>query len=82
MIKVLVLGASGMLGSAMIREISRDSQLQVWGSLRSDTDKAAFTPQIAEHLISGVDVLNEGICDTLKSGVWEPAANKLNSIAR
>lgn len=29
----------------------------------------------------GVDVLNEGICDTLASGVWEPAANKFNSIA-
>lgn len=29
----------------------------------------------------GVDVLNEGICDTLVSGVWEPAANKLNSLA-
>lgn len=29
----------------------------------------------------GVDVLNEGICDTFKSGVWEPASNKLNSLA-
>jgi T-complex protein 1 subunit eta len=29
----------------------------------------------------GVDVLNEGICDTFDSGVWEPAANKMNSIA-
>jgi T-complex protein 1 subunit eta len=29
----------------------------------------------------GVDVLNEGICDTYKSGVWEPSANKLNAIA-
>lgn len=29
----------------------------------------------------GVDVLNEGITDTLASGVWEPSANKLNSIA-
>lgn len=29
----------------------------------------------------GVDVLNEGICNTLDAGVWEPAANKLNSIA-
>mmetsp|Transcript_3880 Transcript_3880/g.6085 ORF Transcript_3880/g.6085 Transcript_3880/m.6085 type:complete len:586 (-) Transcript_3880:140-1897(-) len=29
----------------------------------------------------GVDVMNEGICNTLDSGVWEPAANKLNSIA-
>lgn len=29
----------------------------------------------------GVDVLNEGICDTFLSGVWEPAANKINSLA-
>jgi len=29
----------------------------------------------------GVDVMNEGICDTFLSGVWEPAANKLNSLA-
>lgn len=29
----------------------------------------------------GVDVLNEGVCDTFKLGVWEPSANKLNSIA-
>lgn len=29
----------------------------------------------------GVDVAHEGICNTLESGVWEPAANKLNSLA-
>ena len=29
----------------------------------------------------GVDVMNEGICDTFESGVWEPSANKLNSLA-
>lgn len=29
----------------------------------------------------GVDVLNEGICNTFDSGVWEPASNKLNSLA-
>ncbi|CAM9369709.1 unnamed protein product [Ectocarpus fasciculatus] len=29
----------------------------------------------------GVDVLNEGVCDTYLSGVWEPASNKLNSLA-
>ena len=29
----------------------------------------------------GVDVMNEGVCDTFQSGVWEPSANKLNSIA-
>eukprot|EP00607_Mallomonas_marina_P001958 CAMPEP_0182428974 /NCGR_PEP_ID=MMETSP1167-20130531/25191_1 /TAXON_ID=2988 /ORGANISM="Mallomonas Sp, Strain CCMP3275" /LENGTH=584 /DNA_ID=CAMNT_0024612243 /DNA_START=157 /DNA_END=1911 /DNA_ORIENTATION=+ len=29
----------------------------------------------------GVDVLNEGICDTYNAGVWEPSANKLNALA-
>ncbi len=28
----------------------------------------------------GVDI-NEGICNTYQSGVWEPAANKMNSLA-
>ncbi len=44
--------------------------------------KAHATSVNGEGMWYGVDVLNEGICDTLKSGVWEPAANKLNSIAR
>ena len=30
---------------------------------------------------AGVDVMNEGITDTFITGVWEPAANKMNSIA-
>jgi T-complex protein 1 subunit eta len=29
----------------------------------------------------GIDVVNEGICDTMLSHVWEPAANRINSIA-
>jgi T-complex protein 1 subunit eta len=29
----------------------------------------------------GVDVINEGVCDTFDLGVWEPSANKLNSLA-
>jgi len=29
----------------------------------------------------GVDVMGEGVCDTFLSGVWEPSANKLNSLA-
>lgn len=43
--------------------------------------KAHATATGSEGKWIGVDVLNEGICDTFKSGVWEPAANKLNSIA-
>ena len=29
----------------------------------------------------GVDVLNDGVCNIFLAGVWEPAANKLNSLA-
>jgi len=28
----------------------------------------------------GVDVLGDGVCDTLVQGVWEPAANKMNAL--
>jgi len=27
----------------------------------------------------GVDIENEGICDTFERGVWEPASSKINS---
>lgn len=27
----------------------------------------------------GVDIDNEGICDTMERGVWEPVASKINS---
>ena len=43
--------------------------------------KEHATAKGAEGRWMGVDVLHEGICDTLESGVWEPAANKLNSLA-
>jgi len=29
----------------------------------------------------GVDITNEGICDTFEAGVWEPSDNKCNSFA-
>jgi T-complex protein 1 subunit eta len=43
--------------------------------------KEHATSKNGEGVWMGVDVLNEGVCDTLKSGVWEPASNKLNSLA-
>jgi len=41
--------------------------------------KEHVTPGVGKWI--GVDVLNEGVCDTFISGVWEPSANKLNSLA-
>lgn len=43
--------------------------------------KEHATSKNGEGKWMGVDVLNDGVCDTFLAGVWEPAANKLNSLA-
>ena len=54
--KILVLGASGMLGNAMIRVMSEKADLQVYGTVRSESSKRFFSAEIATRLLSGVDV--------------------------
>lgn len=59
--KVLVFGASGMIGSAMYRVLSKkepggNDDLQVWGTLRADDAKRFFTEDLRDTLVSGVDV--------------------------
>lgn len=52
----MVLGASGMLGSTMIRVLSEQADWKVYGTVRSESNKRYFSEHIAEKLISGVDV--------------------------
>ena len=54
--KVLVLGASGMLGNAVIRTLAETAGLDVFGSVRSEATKAYFPAPIATRLTSGCDV--------------------------
>lgn len=54
--RVLVLGASGMLGNAMVRVLSENSDWSVFGTVRSDGKKRFFEAKVAEHLIVGIDV--------------------------
>ncbi len=54
--KILVLGASGMLGNAMVRVLSEQADWQVHGTIRSESAKRFFHADIAERLISGIDV--------------------------
>jgi dTDP-4-dehydrorhamnose reductase len=56
--RVLVLGASGMIGSAMVRVLSENKSLEVFGSLRAENAKQFFTPLVAEKLFSGFDMDN------------------------
>lgn len=54
--KVLVFGASGMIGSAMFRVLSEKAEWQVWGTLRADATKRFFSERLAKRLLSNVDV--------------------------
>jgi dTDP-4-dehydrorhamnose reductase len=56
--KVLVFGASGMIGSAMFRVLSAKKGWQVWGTLRSADRKRFFSGKQQDKLLSGVDVEN------------------------
>lgn len=52
--KVLVLGASGMLGNAMLRILSET--MDVYATARSRSVLRHFAPQIQDRILSGIDV--------------------------
>jgi len=54
--KILILGASGMLGNAMVRVLSENAGWQVYGTVRAESSKRWFPEHIAERLLAGVDV--------------------------
>src|SRR3989344_1789900 len=54
--RVLVLGANGMIGNAMIRVLSEKENWEVFGTVRSGEVKRFFSPKIAGRLVTGVDV--------------------------
>ena len=54
--RVLVLGANGMIGSTVLRVLSEKNDWQVYGSIRDGSLKRFFSAEIGEHLIEGIDV--------------------------
>ncbi len=56
--RVLVLGVTGMLGSAVFRQFSADTQFEVWGTLRSASGLRNFPQPSHERLVTNVDVLD------------------------
>jgi len=55
-VKVLVLGAGGMIGNAMFRVLSANSALEVFGTLRSAADAGFFHPELRSRLLLDVNV--------------------------
>ncbi|MDP1607311.1 MAG: SDR family oxidoreductase [Rhodocyclaceae bacterium] len=56
--KILILGASGMLGNAMLRVMAETGEHEVWGTARSGAVKRHFSAQLGERILAGVDVEN------------------------
>lgn len=54
--KVLVIGASGMIGSTVLRVLSEKIGWEVFGTLRDKSVKRFFPPFIGEHLKADIDV--------------------------
>lgn len=54
--RVLVLGANGMIGSTVLRVLSEKKDWQVYGSIRDGSLKRFFSAEIGERLIEGIDV--------------------------
>lgn len=50
--KILVLGATGLLGNAMFRVLSEADNLEVYGTMRSAAAEVHFTPELASRLIA------------------------------
>jgi len=56
--KVLVMGATGMIGSTTFRVLSEQHDWKVYGTIRSESTKQFFLPEIATRLIANIDVNN------------------------
>jgi dTDP-4-dehydrorhamnose reductase len=55
----LVLGATGLLGSAVFRVFSESDRYETWGTMRADEARRHFPESARSRLISGLDVLDQ-----------------------
>ena len=60
--KIIILGASGMLGNAFYQYFSINTEHQVFGTIRNNSSRRFFQDKYSSNLISNIDVLDQ---DTL-----------------
>lgn len=65
--KVLILGASGLLGHTLFNELFINSNLETWGSIRGDADEASalFPRPLSERIIAGLELTETGTLEKL-----------------
>jgi dTDP-4-dehydrorhamnose reductase len=57
--RVLVLGATGLLGSAVFHVLSENIDWQVFGTIRTEESRRLFVPKLNRNLVTGVEVLDQ-----------------------
>ena len=57
--RVLVIGATGMLGNMMVSALYNDARYEAWGTLRDIRGLKHFPSAIHPNLIPGIDVLDD-----------------------
>ena len=57
--RVLVLGTTGLLGSAVFHVLSEKIDWQVFGTLSTEESKKSFAPRVYLNIVVGVDVLDQ-----------------------
>lgn len=57
--RVLIIGASGMLGSTLFRKLSTHSKLEVFGTVRTSRSANFFPPTLREKIIQNINVDGE-----------------------
>lgn len=67
--RVLVLGASGMLGSAVLRVFAKSEGYQVFGSVRSKSAMPKLPQDLLANIVTGVDAENGDALVRLLSSV-------------
>jgi len=55
-VKILVLGATGLLGNAVFRSMSQASGLRVTGTIRREAARGSFAPELAGRLTVVADI--------------------------
>ena len=63
--KILILGASGMIGSAMFRVLGTYKDFNVWGSIRNKNFLKMFSHQEAKKIVYAEEVLKTNILTKL-----------------
>ena len=63
--KILILGASGMIGSAMFRVLGAYNDFNVWGSIRNKNHLKMFTYQETKKIVYVEDLLKTNLLTKL-----------------